>query len=191
MSTIEDFHKTLLTFLLDGERSGVHVGKGRYVGLLDENGKEPPFDAGYSRVVLSSETVDPGGPPYTVTFPKSTKSWGIISKFFIADGIGNVLFTDNLTKKVDTRPLDNALLTEYLPMKMDVKPHSVIILDIDIKIDNIINQPIMIRLQEPGNKTVSQPQDNSNRDTCYWCGKPTVKKECFTSTYDFCEKCGR
>lgn len=33
------------------------------------------------------------------------------------------------------------------------------------------------------------PDDNDGREVCYWCGSDTVRKQLFTSKYDFCERC--
>lgn len=34
-----------------------------------------------------------------------------------------------------------------------------------------------------------EPDSNVTRDTCIKCGKPTVKKELFSSFYYYCERC--
>lgn len=36
-----------------------------------------------------------------------------------------------------------------------------------------------------------EPDDNDGRETCFWCGKKTIKKELFTSSYDICDSCGK
>lgn len=41
------------------------------------------------------------------------------------------------------------------------------------------------------NRKHKPPEDNRDRDVCYWCGKPTVRKGLFTTTYYYCERCGK
>lgn len=36
-----------------------------------------------------------------------------------------------------------------------------------------------------------EPKNNSNREYCYWCGEKTIDKVLFTSSYKYCEKCGK
>jgi len=33
------------------------------------------------------------------------------------------------------------------------------------------------------------PQDNVGRETCFLCGRPTIKKPLFSTSYDYCEYC--
>lgn len=45
------------------------------------------------------------------------------------------------------------------------------------------------RFDFPAIPTATPPIDNRSNSTCYWCGKPTVVKQLWSSFYYYCKAC--
>lgn len=58
--------------------------------------------------------------------------------------------------------------------------------DSEVKTEEIVFGPVK---PEEENIVHEGVIDNIGRDTCYWCGKPTVKKPLFSTWFDYCEGC--
>jgi hypothetical protein len=40
-------------------------------------------------------------------------------------------------------------------------------------------------------KYVEEPKNNDGRQSCFWCGAPTKKRQGFSAMYDICSACGK